>query len=340
MIFSDRVFIAKRNEKPMPVLRAQVHYLLAAFLQRDSFFEMELRQLRHFVAVVAHGNFSRAAKALHLTQPALSRQVKNLEDELGVTLLKRETNSTTLTHNGRQLYDEARDILVRVDKAIRSLKKEKSEEALRVGYVPDLVAGFFPCVLSRFEKTNHGIAAELFDLSPREIAASAVTGNVDVTIGPRGIETLAPTFHWSEVKQVSSVLVMARNHPLAKLTKIDPKILVDKPLYALSSTTYPNYTQRLRSALRPLGIRPKFVNQTADGLSSLFVSIEADLGLAILPQDVKHILPAKLTSKPFFPGIAPLTVMVGTAELHPKPQAEMFIKLLLEAATTKNLKWR
>jgi DNA-binding transcriptional LysR family regulator len=72
---------------------------------------MELRKVRHFVAVVSHGNFSRAAKQLHLTQPALSRQVQRLEQELGTALLKRQGNGVTPTYPGQILLDEAQSLL-------------------------------------------------------------------------------------------------------------------------------------------------------------------------------------------------------------------------------------
>jgi DNA-binding transcriptional LysR family regulator len=90
---------------------------------------MKLRQLRHFTAVASHGNFSRAAKALHLTPPALSRQVKGLEDELGVALFKRESNSVSLTHSGQIFFKEAREILARVDKAIRRVQKHRRQKS-------------------------------------------------------------------------------------------------------------------------------------------------------------------------------------------------------------------
>jgi DNA-binding transcriptional LysR family regulator len=87
---------------------------------------MKLRQLRYFAAVVSHGNFSRAAEALHLTPRALSRQVKSLEDELGVALFKRESNSVSLTHLGQIFFEEAREVLARLEKAIRRVQKHRS----------------------------------------------------------------------------------------------------------------------------------------------------------------------------------------------------------------------
>jgi DNA-binding transcriptional LysR family regulator len=87
---------------------------------------MKLRQLRYFAAVASHGSFSRAATALHLTQTALSRQVKGLEDELGVALLKREPNSVSLTRSGQIFFEEAREVLARLEKAIRRVQKHRS----------------------------------------------------------------------------------------------------------------------------------------------------------------------------------------------------------------------
>jgi DNA-binding transcriptional LysR family regulator len=89
---------------------------------------MKLRQLRHFTAVASHGNFSRAAKALYLTPSSLSRQVKALEDELGVALFKRESNSVSLTPSGQIFFEEAREILTRVDKAIRRVQKPRRQK--------------------------------------------------------------------------------------------------------------------------------------------------------------------------------------------------------------------
>ena len=97
---------------------------------------MELRHLRYFAAVAAHGSFSRAAHNLHLTQPALSRQVKDLEDELGVPLLVRGTNAITLTEAGEIFYEEARDLLARADQARDLGGQDILEIAAGTGAVP------------------------------------------------------------------------------------------------------------------------------------------------------------------------------------------------------------
>ena len=114
---------------------------------------MELRHLRYFAAVAAHGSFNRAAKNLHLTQPALSRQVKDLEDELGVPLFVRGKNAVTLTAAGELFYEEARDLLARADQAIQRVRGEARSEMLRVGYAPSLTTGVMPRAIEKVQAT-------------------------------------------------------------------------------------------------------------------------------------------------------------------------------------------
>ena len=104
---------------------------------------MELRHLRYFVAVAEHGNFNRASGKLHLSQPALSRQVRDLEEEIGVPLFHRNTNST-LPKAGEIFYEEARDILARTDRAVQHMRGEVTVDILRIGYAPSLTQTSLP----------------------------------------------------------------------------------------------------------------------------------------------------------------------------------------------------
>jgi DNA-binding transcriptional LysR family regulator len=300
---------------------------------------VELRQLRHFAAVALHGTFSSAAKHLHLTQPALSRQVKRLEEELGVRLLRREANSVSLTPSGRAFYEETLDILQRLEKASNRIRQQP-KTPLRVGYVQILVADLIPCVLSRFKGATEGMAPELFDLAPREVAAEALAGNLDVAILPRDVETAVPGFQWTRVRELPWVLVMPKKHPLAKLKRIPVKRLRNEPLHALGSEAFPDYAPRTRSMLGPLGIKPNFEIQTARTVSTLLAQLEADFGVAILCAGVNEMMPPNLTARPLFPAGVSLAVGVGLPLIERKPQAETFVSLLHEAGSSKNLKWR
>src|ERR1700759_3532367 len=97
---------------------------------------MELRHLRYFVAVAETENVSRAALKLHISQPALSRQVRDLEDEVGLALLKRAGKTVRLTDAGRVFLEEARAVLERTDAALRKVRSAEEERQieLHVGY--------------------------------------------------------------------------------------------------------------------------------------------------------------------------------------------------------------
>src|ERR1039458_2957476 len=99
--------------------------------------DMELRQLRYFVAVAETGNISRAAQKMFLTQPALSRQVKALEDEVGQCLLERKAHSIRLTPAGETLLREARELFQRADQMLERVRTAGQSVRLRVGYAPD-----------------------------------------------------------------------------------------------------------------------------------------------------------------------------------------------------------
>src|SRR5258706_404087 len=120
---------------------------------------MELRHLRYFVAVAAHGSFNRAAEILHLTQPALSRQVKDLEEELGVPLLVRSQNTVKLTESGSLFYGEAREVIARADEAVQRVRGEARSETLRVGYAPSMTAGVMPAALEKFQSATPRVRA-------------------------------------------------------------------------------------------------------------------------------------------------------------------------------------
>src|SRR5260370_9102553 len=95
---------------------------------------MEIRQVRYFMEVAAGGSFNQAASRLHLTQPAVSRQIKALEEALGVVLLARGKRSVTLTPEGEIFYEEAQDPLAHINRLVRRVQSNQSRAVLRVGY--------------------------------------------------------------------------------------------------------------------------------------------------------------------------------------------------------------
>jgi LysR family hca operon transcriptional activator len=291
---------------------------------------MELRHLRYFAAVAAHGSFSRAAKQLHLTQPALSRQVKSLEDEIGILLLIRGQNTISLTSAGEAFYEEAKDILARVDVAVRRIKTRPQGEKLRIGYVHSLTAGIMPTVLKRFQSYNQDVFLELTDLTTHAMCLKAAAGEIDVAILPKSLEPNFKGFQWVELQRLAPVLVVSKKNLLAKLSKIHPEKLRDEMLHSLGADKYPEYVPRLKAILKPFGVKPQLCNHTSEDIAALFIAIEARAGMAVLTEGVLPMLPATLTVRRFSPELAPLLIAAAMPALRPNPHSEAFLKLLLE----------
>ncbi|MBX3746092.1 MAG: LysR family transcriptional regulator [Verrucomicrobiae bacterium] len=294
---------------------------------------VELRHLRYFAAVAAHGSFNRAAEVLHLTQPALSRQVKDLEGELGVTLLVRGSNSVTLTGSGELFYQEACEVLARADDAVRRVRGEAGKDVLRMGYTSSMTSSIISTVLAKFQATAPGVRIELADLAPREIGEMAGEGRLDLLVGPGlAVPKGIPGFQLSELCRMESVLVLPARHPLAKLKRIPVPRLDGLPLVGLAKDNYPEYVPRARELLKPFGISPSFISLVNDTFATLFVELEAQNAAVMLVEGIVEMLPQTLVARRFAPRLASVPVMMGLPAVRAKPCAAAFARLLIDAA--------
>lgn len=297
---------------------------------------MELRHLRYFVAVASHGSFNRAAEILHLTQPPLSRQVKDLEEELGVALLLRGPNSVKLTEAGEHFYEDARDVLARADEAVRRVRGETGREVLRVGYTPSMITSLISTVLAKFQIIAPRVRIELADLSSREINEMAGAGQLDLIVCPGvAVAKGIPGFQLTELSRMQPVLILPEKHPLAKLKRIPLARLHNLPLIGLAKDNYPEYVNSARELLKPFGIAPHFVSLVNDGFCTVFVELEAQNAAGIFVEGIAGILPKTLVARPFTPRVPSSAVMIGFPALRPKPSATTFARLLGDAARTR-----
>src|SRR6185436_21194947 len=161
------------------------------------FYPMELRHLRYFVGVAEALSFTKAAEKLHTAQPSLTRQIKDLEEELGVRLLNRTKQQVTLTDEGRSFLVDAKRLLALAAASVESVRRLHSGEvrALNVGYVSNLFSDLLPKTLASFHQTFPAIAVNLFDLSCGEQFHALEEGKLDLgfvglhePIARRGLE--------------------------------------------------------------------------------------------------------------------------------------------------------
>src|SRR5246127_3840526 len=148
-------------------------------------YDLELRHLRYFVAVARERNSPRAAETLHIAQPPLSRQIQQLEDELGVTLIERGSRPLRLTDAGRLLYEQAVQLLERVEemKAITRHLHEAERPRFRIGFVPSTLYGRLPELIRRYRAVRPVVELTLLELTTFEQIAALKEGRIDVGFG-------------------------------------------------------------------------------------------------------------------------------------------------------------
>ncbi len=232
---------------------------------------MELRHLRYFVAVAEALSFSRAAARLHVTQPALSRQIRDLEEELGCRLLLRGLNARTqLTPEGKVLLAGARQLLATTEALANQVRGEAAR--LRLGHYGALWLDYFSPTLRRFARQHPQLSLDPVELTPRELAGALRHGEIDVALIGLADAAQKKEFLTRSVAVYPVQLALAANHPLAKRRKLRLEELRDAGWVSWDEREFPGRKQLLVEACRRAGFRPR-ITATTDSMASLFVHV-------------------------------------------------------------------
>ncbi len=251
---------------------------------------MELRQMRYFVAVAEALSFTRGAEKLHLAQPSLTRQIKDLEEEIGVRLLDRTKRQVKLTPEGQSFLVDAKRVLDLSEEIVDSVRHFSRHELapLNIGYVANLFYDLLPVTLASFQRSFPTVPINLFDMTCGDQFHALQDGRIDLgfvglrePIEERGLE------FWP-IASYETVAAVAKNNPLAKKSLINLKEL--KPMFfiGMSEASYPGYRRWLTQTCRKVGFSPKIL-QDADIERTLIQSVAAGLGVALLPDQVKKL---------------------------------------------------
>lgn len=293
---------------------------------------MELRQLRYFVAVAEEGNISKAAQKIFLTQPALSRQIKALEEEIGQCLLERQAHSIRLTAAGEDLLREARELLAHADRMLERVRASGSGLRLRVGYAPSFAAGILATAVNNFTQTHPNAQVELHDLSTREMLTGLEEDKLDIALTIRR-KAEARGLAWTPVCRMTWSLAVSRQHPLAKNKRVEAAAIGREKLCVYRRSEYPEYWNNLNLWLREQGQRPRIAGEY-DGGESLMAAVEAGLGVALVSTSIGRLYPERACLLTVSPAPTPVGVFAGyRASRNQDKPLKVFIEELKRAAT-------
>jgi DNA-binding transcriptional LysR family regulator len=289
---------------------------------------MELRHLRYFVGVASELSFTRAAQKLHVAQPALSRQIRQLEDELGIKLLERDKRGVQLTEAGKAFLAEARTLLKQSEHAVRVAQKtgQAGGKELNVGYVWGLFHSLVPPVLAHFRQCSPETAVHLFDLAPLVQAQALIEGRLDAGFIGFAHEAGRTGLHKRKVGTCTFVAVVPQDHRAARKPTVSLASLSDDFFLGISDQTYPGASQHVTEACERAGFRPKVLQMVERGYTILGL-VAGKCGIALLPESLKALPHSGIVFRPLTePPVADLFVCWRTGPT-PSPLAKFLTVL-------------
>jgi LysR family hca operon transcriptional activator len=251
---------------------------------------MELRHLRYFVATADELSFTRGAEKLRIAQPSLTRQIRDLEDELGVRLLDRTKKKVTLTKEGEFFLERAKRLLSSSDELVQAVHEldHKVSHTVNIGYVPNPFHQALPASLTAFEKEFPDVSINLFGISLAEQIIAVKDGKLDVGF----VGLLEPTedsdLQFLLVGSSKAVVLLPRTNSQARKETLNLNDLARTFFVSLAEKCYPGYSRWFKTTCERVGIRPKIV-QIVDNDSALIQAVRSGLGVGLLPEQIKEV---------------------------------------------------
>jgi LysR family transcriptional regulator, benzoate and cis,cis-muconate-responsive activator of ben and cat genes len=293
---------------------------------------VELRHLRYFVRVAENENVSRASLELHVSQPALSRQIRDLEGELGVLLLERTAKSVSLTRVGQVFLKEARAVLERADDAIRRARAVSGGE-LQVGYSPTATARLLPLILRRYQRMMPKIRVRLHDSSNDESLAGLRHGQLHlafVFLSPPKVYSLT-RLRSEKLIEEGIRLAVPPNHPFARRNTVSLFEATEEPFIGYSRAEFPSYHLFLKSVFAKVKTKPRIVEEH-DSFTGVMAAVEAGGGVALVSESFHLSAGNRVKLLRLTPEPKPSVIGIAAPPGPLSPQGEKFWQCAKEVA--------
>ena len=286
---------------------------------------MELRHLRYFVAVAEEENVSRAALKLHVSQPALSRQVRDLEDELGFLLLERSAKSVRLTQAGRAFLAESRAVLQRVEEAVKVARAiATGGTELHVGYAMSPTVRILPQTLRAFQAEMPNTRVKLHDLTTEEMVTGLRGGKLQIAFMVHSHLPMMRGLHFEAIARLPICLAVSSSHPLARRKRVKLAEVAQHPLIAFNRAEYPDYHELLAAWFSDVKDKPRIAEEH-DSVSSLIAAVEAGDGVALVTESMACVAGTRLSLTQLTPAPTPLVIAAVWPESGLSTAAEQFL---------------
>lgn len=290
---------------------------------------MELRKLLYFVTIVEEGQITRAAKRLHMAQPPLSLQLKALEEELGVTLIQRNTKSIELTQAGWTFFHRAKEILNSIDGMISEVKEQGMGIAgkLSIGTVMSCVS-YLPKPIQIFKKKYPRVNFQLWEGDSHRVEELLQTRVIDLGITRLPIES--KNLNIVRLNTEPLVAVYPSDWTGFQRDTIHIKKLKEYPLMILHGQGGKGLFELFVESCQSFGFNPNIICESPD-VATLLTLVDSGVGIAIVPKSAIQLRPeGTLSSSEIVPLLKSETALIWMKDRHMSKTAERFREMLID----------
>ncbi|MFE1600411.1 LysR family transcriptional regulator [Methylobacterium sp. ID0610] len=290
---------------------------------------MELRHLRYFVAVGREQSFTRAAETLHVAQPALSKQIQQLEEDLGLALIERGSRPVRLTEPGRLIFEQAIQILERVDDLRETGRRLRLAERnrFRVGFVASTLYGRLPEIIRGYRTKRPDVDLTLLELLTLEQIAALKEGRIDVGFGRIAIED--PAIARVLLRNERLIVAVPLGWDAGRRAPLRLRDLGDTPLIVYPKGARPNNADRILALVRAAGVRPPVIHEVRE-LQTALGLVAAGVGVCIVPASVERLRRDGVAYRPLDEETALIPVIMSYRKDDPSPEIGLILDCVRE----------
>ena len=278
---------------------------------------MELRHLRYFVAVAEEGSLTLAAeKRLHTAQPSLSRQIRDLEYEVGVQLMTRSVHGIELTTAGRAFLDHARLALTQAEAATEAARRaaQPPRALFAIGFLTGYEMDWLPAVMEILRAELPSTEVVVHSQDSPDLAAGLIRGKIDLAfLRP---EKQASGLKFRLLREDPLIVLMPHDHALAARNSIRPQDIVGQTFIGVSPVRAPTLWAAVNDYLKPLGVKP---DHQAENLAMAISLVASTGGISLLPLYSQNLLPKTVVSRPMRGAPPMVDLVIGYNEANTSP---------------------
>jgi DNA-binding transcriptional LysR family regulator len=294
---------------------------------------MDMRRLRYFAVVAEESSFSRAAERLHIAQPPLSNNIKQLEQELGVQLFERSNRGVWLTEAGELLLEEVRRMFAQLDQTVLAVQRVGHGQVgrLTLGFVPSSSNEALPPILRAFRERFPGVELFLREMRPDHVVQGLHERQIDVGFVYLPLED--PSLNVENITREPLVLALPEAHPLTSEDQVELRAIAEEPFVLPARyQRMPGLYGRVTEACRQAGFTPNAVQKDVWLMQTIVGLVAGGIGVALVPSSLQNI-PRRGVVYKLVHGLSP-TIELGM--IWRRDDHGMVLKSFLEVARERS----